>query len=272
MPVTQRRRDNEYDHFLPLFRRLADPAITDAEREELRETLLTGHLPLAEHIAQRYRDRGQPIDDLRQVARLGLIYAVDRFDAERGDFVAYAVPTIMGEVRRYFRDYTWTVAVPRRLKELNRKIATAVNELVLEHGTSPRPAQIAAHLGLPIEDVFQGLQAGMAYHPDSLDLPTQRDDGSDSPAAQLGDFDNRFEHVENRETLDEAMARLPRREAEIIRLRFFEELTQSQIAQRMGISQVHVSRLLAQSLAILRSSFVEDPTVDDPAKLSEPAV
>jgi RNA polymerase sigma-B factor len=107
----------------------------------------------------------------------------------------------------------------------------------------------------------------MAYHPDSLDLPTQRDDGSASAPAQLGDFDNRFEHIENRETLDEAMARLPRREAEIIRLRFFEELTQSQIAQRLGISQVHVSRLLAQSLAILRSSFV-----DDPPKVREPAV
>lgn len=267
MPPTERRRDNEYDQFLPLFRRLADPATTDAERDELRQALLTGHLPLAEHIAQRYRDRGQPIDDLRQVARLGLIYAVDRFDPERGDFVAYAVPTIMGEVRRYFRDFTWTVSVPRRLKELNRKIASAVNELVLEHGTSPRPAQIAAHLGLPIEDVYQGLQAGMAYHPDSLDLPSPRDDGSDSMQAQLGDFDNRFEHVENRETLDEAMARLPRREAEIIRLRFFEELTQSQIAQRMGISQVHVSRLLAQSLAILRTSFA-----DDPAKEREPAV
>jgi RNA polymerase sigma-B factor len=256
--MPQRRRDNEYDHLLPLFRQLADPAMSSAQRTETREILLTGHLPLAEHIAQRYRDRGQPIDDLRQVARLGLIYAVDRFDPERGDFVAFAVPTIMGEVRRYFRDFTWTLSVPRGLKELNRKISTAVNELVLEHGTSPRPAQIAAYLGLPVEDVYQGLQAGMAYHPDSLDIPAQRDDGSDSASAQFGLADARFEHVENRETLDEAMTRLPQREAEIIRLRFFEELTQSQIAQRMGISQVHVSRLLAQSLTILRTSFVDE--------------
>jgi RNA polymerase sigma-B factor len=263
MPVSKRRRDNEYDQFLPLFRRLAEPAISGAERDEIRQILLTGHLPLAEHIAQRYRDRGQPIDDLRQVARLGLIYAVDRFNPDRGDFVAFAVPTIMGEVRRYFRDYTWTVSVPRGLKELNRKIATAVNKLVLEHGTSPRPAQIAAYLGLPVEDVYQGLQAGMAYHPDSLDIPTQRNDNSDTGSAELGVFDARFEHVENRETLGQAMTRLPRREAEIVRLRFFEELTQSQIAQRMGMSQVHVSRLLAQSLAILRSSFVdESPNLD----------
>ena len=165
MPITERKRDTEYDRFLPLFHKMADPAITEAERDQLREQLLTGHLPLAEHIALRYRDRGQPIDDLRQVARLGLIYAIDRFDPERGDFVVFAVPTIMGEVRRYFRDYAWGVAVPRRLKELNRKIATAVNELVAKHGVSPRPAQIAAHLGLPIEDVYQGLQVGMAYQP-----------------------------------------------------------------------------------------------------------
>jgi RNA polymerase sigma-B factor len=257
MPVTERKRDTEYDRFLPLFRAMADPATSDAEREQLRQELLTGHLPLAEHIAMRYRDRGQPIDDLRQVARLGLIYAIDRFDPDRGDFVVFAVPTIMGEVRRYFRDYAWGLAVPRRLKELNRKIATAVNELVAQHGVSPRPAQIAAHLGLPIEDVYQGLQVGMAYQPDSLDLPTPRDErsGQNEPVDEAeGDFDR----VDNRETLRDALARLPEREAQIVRMRFFDELTQSQIAKQMGISQVHVSRLLARSLAALRSSFVDD--------------
>ena len=257
MPPTERARDTEYDRFLPLFRAMADPATTDAERERLREELLTGHLPLAEHIAMRYRDRGQPFDDLRQVARLGLIYAIDRFDPERGDFVVFAVPTIMGEVRRYFRDYAWGVAVPRRLKELNRKIATAVNELVAEHGVSPRPAQIAAHLGLPIEDVYQGLQAGMAYQPDSLDLPAPRDERSGQSQSQAvieGDFDR----IDNRETLRDALARLPEREAQIVRMRFFDELTQSQIAKEIGISQVHVSRLLARSLATLRSSFVDE--------------
>ncbi len=268
MPVSERHHhDTEYDHLLPLFHRLADPATPDMEREQLREELLTGHLPLAEHIAQRYRDRGQPIDDLRQVARLGLIYAIDRFDPERGDFVAFAVPTIMGEVRRYFRDFAWTVSVPRRLKELNRTIAKAVNELVLETGKSPRPAQIAAHLGLSVEAVYEGLQAGMAYQPDSLDLPAPREDDSGRWSTGFGLMDARFEHVENRETLHEALSRLPEREAEIVRLRFFEELTQSQIAQRMGISQVHVSRLLAQSLAVLRSSFADD-SADDAADAS----
>src|ERR1700760_3742024 len=193
MPLTERTRDTEYDRFLPLFRRMADPATPDAERDELREQLLPGHLPLAEHIAQRYRDRGQPIDDLRQVARLGLIYAIDRFDPERGDFVVYAVPTIMGEVRRYFRDYAWGVAVPRRLKELNRKIAAAVNELVAKHGVSPRPAQLAAPLALPIEDVYQGLQVGMAYQPDSLDLPLPREDQSGENRAQPAAVDGNFD-------------------------------------------------------------------------------
>jgi RNA polymerase sigma-B factor len=259
MSVSHRRHDSEYDRFLPLFRQLANPATSSAEREETRRALLTAHLPLAEHIALRYRDRGQPLDDLRQVARMGLIQAVDRFDPERGDFVVFAVPTIMGEVRRYFRDFSWTISVPRGLKELNRKIAVAVSELNLANGAAPRPAQIAAYLGLPIEDVYQGLQAGMAYHPDSLDIPTPRDSGpEDGPAADFGSADAGYERVENRETLDEAMARLPSREAEIVRLRFFEELTQRQIAVRMGLSQVHVSRLLTQSLATLRTSFVDE--------------
>jgi RNA polymerase sigma-B factor len=270
MPLTERKRDTEYDRFLPLFHKMADPLITDAERDELREALLTGHLPLAEHIAQRYRDRGQPIDDLRQVARLGLIYAIDRFDPERGDFVVFAVPTIMGEVRRYFRDYAWGVAVPRRLKELNRKIATAVNELVAKHGVSPRPAQLAAHLGLPIEDVYQGLQVGMAYQPDSLDLPAPRDEHSGQSSAQPAAVDGNFDRVDNHETLREALGRLPEREAQIVRMRFFDELTQSQIAQQVGISQVHVSRLLARSLAVLRSSFVDDPEAPDATEVVTP--
>ena len=268
MPLTERKRDTEYDRFLPLFHKMADPATPDSERDLLRAELLTGHLPLAEHIAARYRDRGQPIDDLRQVARLGLIYAIDRFDPERGDFVVFAVPTIMGEVRRYFRDYAWGVAVPRRLKELNRKIATAVNELVAKHGVSPRPAQLAAHLGLPIEDVYQGLQVGMAYQPDSLDLPGPRDDRSGQSQAQHAVVDGNFDRVDNHETLREALARLPEREAQIVRMRFFDELTQSQIAQQVGISQVHVSRLLARSLAVLRTSFVDDRDIPEGAGIT----
>lgn len=257
MPVSERSRVTEYDQYLPLFRRFADPATPETERDQLRDELLTGHLPLAEHIALRYRDRGQPLDDLRQVARLGLIYAIDRFDPDRGDFVAFAVPTVMGEVRRYFRDFAWTVSVPRRLKELNRTIAKAVNELVLETGRAPRPKQIAARLGLSIEVVYEGLQAGMAYQPDSLDLPTQREDDAGRWSAGFGLPDVGFENIENHEALHEAMGRLPEREAEIVRLRYFDELTQSQIAERMGISQVHVSRLLARSLAVLRGSFAE---------------
>ena len=260
MSVSQRRHDSEYDHLLPLFRHLADPLVSGRDRDQTRQALLTGHLPLAEHIALRYCDRGQPLDDLRQVARMGLIYAVDRFDPARGDFVAFAVPTIMGEVRRYFRDFSWTIRVPRGLKELNRKIATAVSELSIANDAAPRPAQIAAHLGLPVENVYQGLRAGMAYHPDSLDIPSPRDDGPNAGLAEFGRADHGFERVENRETLDDAMTRLPRREAEIVRLRFFDELTQGQIGLRMGLSQVHVSRLLARSLTTLRHSFFDEPS------------
>jgi RNA polymerase sigma-B factor len=256
MPLRKDRHDTNYEHLLPLFRRLTDESVPARERRQVRDEIVEGHLPLAEHIAQKYQHRGQPLDDLRQVARVGLIGAVDRFDPARGtDFVAFAVPTIMGEIRRYFRDATWMISVPRRLKELNQSVARAAAELVAELGHSPRPQQIATRLGISLEAVYEALQAGMAYRADSLDLPAQRAD-DDHDSRQIGAADPGLDTVENRETLHSALAKLPDRETEIMRMRFFEELTQREIAARIGVSQVHVSRLITSSVAQLREAFL----------------
>jgi RNA polymerase sigma-B factor len=252
------RHDTDYAEYLPLFQRLKDDSSSAPERFRLRCELVEAHLPLAEHIALKYQHRGQPMEDLRQVARVGLIAAVDRFDPERGsDFVSFAVPTIMGEIRRYFRDATWMVAVPRRLKELNRSVAKAASELANELGQAPRPKQIAARLGISLEAVYEGLQAGMAYQADSLDAPA-RPDEEENGSREPGDVDPGLGVVENRETLQSALADLPERETEIVRMRFFEELTQRQIADRLGISQVHVSRLLRGCVAQLREAFLTE--------------
>jgi RNA polymerase sigma-B factor len=259
MPVNANRHDTDYQHLLPLFDRLADESLSRQERCRIREEILAGHLPLAEHIARKYLHRGQSMEDLRQVALVGLIGAVDRFDPERGsDFVSFAVPTIMGEVRRYFRDSTWMISVPRPLKELNRSISRAAAALTVELGHSPRPKQIAARLGISLEAVYEGLQAGLAYQADSLDKPSVRQDDDAPGPSQIGFTDPGVDRVENRESLRSALARLPEREAQIVRMRFGEELTQSEIASRMGISQVHVSRLLASTVAQLRHALLAE--------------
>jgi RNA polymerase sigma-B factor len=258
LPVQHTRHDTGYQHLLPLFERLADPELSKRDRRRIREEIVAGHLPLAEHIAMKYQRRGQSMEDLRQVARVGLVAAMDRFDPARGkDFVSFAVPTIMGEVRRYFRDSTWMVSVPRRLKELNRSVFRAAGELAVELGCSPRPQQIASKLGISLEAVYEGLQAGMAYQADSLDAPSPRQE-DDERATEPVVVDSGMDQVDNRETLHSALAELPEREQNIVRLRFVDELTQSQIAGRMGLSQVHVSRLLTHSVAQLREAFLPE--------------
>lgn len=260
LPVQRNKHDTDYQHLLPLFDRLADESLSRRTRRRIREDLVAGHLPLAEHIALKYQRRGQSMEDLRQVARVGLVAAVDRFDPDRGcDFVSFAVPTIMGEIRRYFRDATWMVAVPRRLKELNRSIFRAVGELNVELGASPRPQQIANRLGVSLEAVYEGLRAGMAYQADSLDTPAAQQD--ERPVAKfdhIDSVDSGVDAVDNRETLRSALAELPEREQDIVKLRFEDELTQGQIAERMGISPVHVSRLLHRSVAQLRREFLPE--------------
>lgn len=259
MTVTQRNQGSEYQELAPLFQELADHKATQARRQELRDRLVTGHLPLAEHIARRFRNRGQPDDDLTQVATVGLINAVDRFDPDRGtDFLAFAVPTITGEIRRYFRDATWAIRVPRRLKELNATINANAAALGQELGRSPRPSELAVELDLSIEDVYEGLQVGYAYRSESLDDNPNDDGGAGPTNGHVGVMDDDLVTVENREALYPALSSLPEREASIVMMRFFGNMTQTQIADRIGVSQMHVSRLLAASLKMLRDELDDD--------------
>jgi RNA polymerase sigma-B factor len=263
--VTETHRDagraearGGYDHLAPLFLELRELQEDDPRRSALRERLVTEHLPVAENIARRYRNRGVAHQDLAQVAVVGLMNAVDRFDPSRGsDFMSFAVPTMVGEVRRHFRDSSWLVHVPRPLKERHASIAAAATDLTNELGRAPTPKELAARLGIPRQDVIESLLVAGAQRGSSLDEPT-RDDGSSSIADRLGGEDNELLNAENREALRPLLAALPERERTVIVLRFFHTMTQSEIAKQLGISQMHVSRLLARTLAQLRRALVED--------------
>lgn len=234
---------------------------SDTERRlALRAELVTEYLSVAEHIARRFSGRGEAFDDLVQVARVGLINAVDRFEPERGtDFLSFAVPTIMGEVRRHFRDASWSVRVPRRLKELHLQIGQVSGELGQRLGRAPTPTEIARELDMTVEEVSEGLQAGNAYYAVSVDKPAGDDAESVSLADTLGEEDDGLESVENHESLQPLLRALPARERTILMLRFFGNMTQTQIAEHVGISQMHVSRLLAQTLEHLRAKLTEEP-------------
>ncbi len=241
-----------YAHLIPLQRRYAELAADDPDRRRQRERLISGYFPVAEHIARRFAGRGEPLDDLIQVATLGLINAVDRFEPARGShFLSFAVPTITGEVRRHFRDHGWSTRVPRRLKDLHIAIRRALAELSQQLGRAPRPSEIAERLGIPVSEVIEGLQAGEAYRSGSLDEML----GAGQRAA-VGDFigglDNALALIDDREALRPLLAELAPREQTILVLRFFHQLTQTQIAEQVGISQMHVSRVLRQTLAFLR--------------------
>ncbi|WP_338672880.1 SigB/SigF/SigG family RNA polymerase sigma factor [Streptomyces sp. SCSIO 30461] len=226
------------------------------ERAELRNQLVRMHLPLVEHLARRFRNRGEPLDDLTQVATIGLIKSVDRFDPERGvEFSTYATPTVVGEIKRHFRDKGWAVRVPRRLQELRLSLTTATAELSQQHGRSPTVHELAERLGISEEEVLEGLESANAYSTLSLDVP-DTDDESPAVADTLGAEDEALEGVEYRESLKPLLEDLPPREKRILLLRFFGNMTQSQIAQEVGISQMHVSRLLARTLAQLREKLL----------------
>jgi RNA polymerase sigma-B factor len=236
-----------------LFAALAEAP--EEDRTRLRNDLVEKHLPLVEHCARRFGNRGEPLDDLVQVGTIGLIKAVDRFDLGRGvEFSTYATPTIIGEIKRHFRDKGWAIRVPRRLQELRMAISTATSDLSQELGRSPTPREVAERIGAEVEDVLEGLESAHAYATMSLDA--ERGDGSaPSLLDGLGVEDAGLDHVEIRESLRPLLEGLPERERRILVLRFFAQKTQSQIAADLGISQMHVSRLLARTLDRLRTSI-----------------
>jgi RNA polymerase sigma-B factor len=225
-----------------------------AETRDLttRGDIIEAHLGLAEYLARRFTNRGEPLDDLVQVASLGLVKAVERFDPSRGlEFTTFATPTILGELKRHFRDKGWAVRVPRRVQELHLRVSRVVDELSLELGRSATIQEIAARSGTTEDEVVEAIDAGSAYRSASLDAGRD-DDGAPGLLATLGDEDPELDSAERRAALEPLLSSLQPRERAILYLRFYEGLTQSEIAQRLGISQMHVSRLLTRSLAQLR--------------------
>jgi RNA polymerase sigma-B factor len=232
-----------------LFRRYQRDGDLHARRE-----LTERYLPLARSLARRYERPGESLDDLLQVASLGLVKAIDRFDPERGlSFSSYAVPTMLGELRRYFRDTGWALHVPREMQERVLKVNAAVERLSGELGRSPSPQQLADELNLPVEEILEAIEANTAYDTSSLDTPLRSgDEQSQTVAETLGETDARFELIEDRASIGPALKALPERERLILHLRFVDDLTQTEIAQRIGVSQMHVSRLIRRALEQVR--------------------
>ena len=241
-----------------LFAELRTFAVESSEHRTCRDDLVRLHLPLVEHCARRFLNRGEPFDDLMQVGTIGLIKAVDRFDDERGvEFSTYATPTIIGEIKRHFRDKGWAIRVPRRLQELRMSISKATADLSQDLGRSPTAAELATRLGVEVEEVLEGLESANAYATLSLDAGDDADDSPGSMLDTLGEDDEGLAHVEIRESIKPLIETLPARERRILLLRFFRGMTQSQIAEEIGVSQMHVSRLLSRTLDHLRHEMRE---------------
>jgi RNA polymerase sigma-B factor len=239
----------------PETRRLEDERLLSRYHEtgdlEARDELVVRFMPLARQLAARYRHAGEPLEDLVQVACVGLIKAVDRYDPERGSgFTRYAVPTMLGEIKRHFRDRGWSVHVPRATQELVLKVGEALGALPAKLGRSPTPRDVAAAVGASVEEVLEAMEAATAYEAVSLDAPRpgSGEEESWTLAESLSEEDPGFERVEVGETLRGTLEALPARERLILRLRFEEDMTQAEIADLIGVSQMHVSRLLRRSL------------------------
>jgi len=237
-----------------MFRHLKSLDEASPQFRRQRDAIIERGLPLADHIARRYAGRGEPFDDLVQAARLGLLNAVNRFDVDNGsEFLAFAVPTMMGEVRRHFRDYGWAVKVPRRVKELQPQLIKARAELSQTRGRAPNATEVADHLGIDRDLVIEATIGGGNYSTMSTDMQVGPDDDYRPFGDALGDVDPNLDKVLDVETVRPLIAALPERQRTVLTLRFFESLTQTQIAERIGCSQMHVSRLLAKALDTLRS-------------------
>jgi RNA polymerase sigma-B factor len=221
--------------------------------ERLRNELVEAHLGLAHQLARRFSSRGESYDDLVQVASMALVKSVDRFDPDRGvEFSTFATRTVIGELKRHFRDKGWAIRAPRRIQELYLELGPAIESLTQAHGRPPTVEEMAREIGASEEAVLEAMEAGQSYRTTSIDAP-DRQDGT--IAERLGDVDSGYVGTDDRMLLAISLTHLPERERTILNLRFVDGLTQSEIAERIGISQMHVSRLLASSLAKLRESF-----------------
>lgn len=223
------------------------------DRGRVRSRLVQLNMPLVRQIARRYRFRSEPMEDIIQAGAIGLIKAIDRFDAERGSFLAFAMPTIAGEIKRFFRDTSWWVRVPRRLRDRRLELYRTADELTQELGRAPTVAELARQLGLDEEEVLEGMDACATYATSSLDATHFRDDDTPIALDQLGSDDAQLDLVEYRQDLEPALGELPPRDREVLLLRFYGNMTQAQIGELIGISQMHVSRLLSRSLQHLRT-------------------
>ncbi|GAA3453576.1 RNA polymerase sigma factor SigF [Dactylosporangium matsuzakiense] len=243
---------------LALLSLLADLPAGSPDRQRVRDRVVEMYIPLARYLAQRFSHRGEPVEDLIQVAHIGLLKAVDGFDPARGvPFTGYAIPGITGELKRHFRDKCWNIRVPRRTQETRLRINHVTEELTHSLGRSPTVADLAARLGVSEEEIIEGLDATHAYRTLSLDAPVGHDgDAATGLADMIGHVDADIEQVELRETLRPLLAALPARDQRIVTLRFFGNLTQAQIAADLGVSQMHVSRLLRGALDRLRQGLL----------------
>lgn len=251
---TEVEREREHE----LIARMHSLPDDDPLREAARAELITLHLPLVQHLARRYRDRGEPYDDLVQVGTVGLIKAIDGFDPDRGlELSTYATPTILGEIKRHFRDRTWAVRVPRRLQELQAQVTQRADELSVTLQRSPTVREIATSLDVSEADVLDALEARQAYTTQSIDA-SEETDGPGSVVTSLGALDTRFDEIDDREALRPLLEALPERERSILLMRFVQNMSQSQIGEELGISQMHVSRLLSRTLLQLREGLAGD--------------
>lgn len=258
LPPSRPSRTSSYDYedVADMIRQLRSLDEQSAAFRRRRDAIIEHCLPLADNIAHRFRNRGESYEDLVQVARVGLVNAINRFDVECGsEFLPFAVPTITGEVRRYFRDHGWALKVPRRMKELNAQLNAAKAVLVHELGRAPTASELSEHLGIDREEVLEGLIAANAYSTHSTDVAVGSDEDGPLITDRLGSLDPNIDKVIATETVRPLLEALPERERTVLALRFFENMTQTQIADRMGISQMHVSRLLARSLATMRDQL-----------------
>ncbi|MFJ4653311.1 SigB/SigF/SigG family RNA polymerase sigma factor [Nocardia sp. NPDC088792] len=257
-------RGDSYDNIEPWLQKLATLPAGSAEHDRLRDEIVGKCLPLGEHIARRYSGRGVEFDDLAQIAAVGVILSVDRFDPSNGaTFLSFAVPTIMGEVKRYFRDSTWAVRVPRRLKEIQQRLATAVPELSQRLGHPPTARELATHLDADLAEITQALIASNCYSADSLDASRSStdDEHSASPLDRLAAEDPGYNLVDETLTAAPLLEALSERERSILIMRYGDGKTQTEIADAIGVSQMQVSRLLSQTLTRLRGQALSSPAL-----------